>query len=52
MDEGQTDRIVLNLADSPVDISKLNAQLHDWPIDKLKEVLVIDSQGNLIHLYP
>jgi hypothetical protein len=52
VDEGQTDRIVLNLADSPVDISKLNAQLHDWPIDKLKEVLVIDSQGNLIHLYP
>jgi hypothetical protein len=50
--DGQADRIVLNLADSPVSLEKLSAQLHDWPIEGLKEVKVIDGQGNVIDFYP
>lgn len=49
---GQTDRVVLNLTDSAVDPAKLRAQLRDWPIEGLKEVIVIDKQGNVIHFYP
>ncbi len=49
---GQADRVVLNLADSPVDVGVMRAQLHDWPIKGLKEVIAIDKQGNILHLYP
>lgn len=49
---GQTDRVVLNLTDSAVDPAKLRDQLRDWPIEGLKEVIVIDKQGNVIHFYP
>jgi Contact-dependent growth inhibition CdiA C-terminal domain len=49
---GQADRIVLNLSDSPVDLEKLSAQLRDWPIEGLKEIKVIDGQGNVIDFYP
>lgn len=48
----QTDRIVINLADSPVDLNAMRAQLHDWPIGGLKEAIAIDKQGNILHLYP
>jgi hypothetical protein len=48
----QADRIVLNLSDSSVDLAKMSAQLHDWPIEGLKEVKVIDGQGNVIDFYP
>jgi hypothetical protein len=50
--EKQADRIVLNLSDSSVDLSTMSAQLHDWPIEGLKEVKVIDAQGNVIDFYP
>jgi hypothetical protein len=50
--ENQADRIVLNLSDSSVDLSTMSAQLHDWPIQGLKEVKVIDAQGNVIDFYP
>ncbi|MFG2399172.1 putative T7SS-secreted protein [Streptomyces lydicus] len=52
IDKEQTERVVLNLSDSPVDISKMNAQLHDWPNPGLKEVIAIDKDGNIQHLYP
>lgn len=52
VDKGQTDRIVLNLSDSGVAPGALKAQLNDWPIDGLKEVIAIDGQGNVIHFYP
>lgn len=52
VDTGQADRIVLNLSDSPVDLAKMSAQFHDWPIQGLKEVKVIDAQGNVIDFYP
>ncbi|MET8698177.1 putative T7SS-secreted protein [Kitasatospora sp. NPDC004723] len=50
--EGQTNRIVVNLADSPVDVAALKSQLHDWPIEGLHEAVVIDRQGNILHIYP
>jgi hypothetical protein len=49
---GQADRVVLNLTDSSVDLDTMRAQLHDWPIKGLKEVIAIDKQGNILHLYP
>ncbi|MEU9487147.1 putative T7SS-secreted protein [Streptomyces decoyicus] len=48
----QTERVVLNLRDSAVDVSKMNAQLHDWPTPGLKEVIAIDKDGNILHLFP
>ncbi|MFK0288714.1 hypothetical protein ACIQVL_50835 [Streptomyces sp. NPDC090499] len=50
--EGQADRIVLNLSDSPVDTGALSERLQRWPIRGLKEVMVIDRDGNIVHLYP
>lgn len=52
IDKDQADRIVLDMQDSPVEMSKMNAQLHDWPNPGLKEVIAIDKDGNLMHLYP
>ncbi|MFF7591686.1 hypothetical protein ACFZCK_29825 [Kitasatospora purpeofusca] len=49
--EGQTSRIVVNLADSPVEVSALKAQLHYWPVEGLQEAVVIDRQGNILHIY-
>lgn len=49
---GQADRIVLNLADSAVDLNAMRTQLRDWPINGLKEIIVIDKQGNVLHFYP
>ncbi|WP_432040180.1 hypothetical protein [Streptomyces cucumeris] len=48
----QTERVVLNLTDSSVDVSKMYAQLHDWPTPGLKEVIAIDKEGNVLHLFP
>ncbi|MEV1119196.1 hypothetical protein AB0I91_29425 [Actinosynnema sp. NPDC049800] len=52
VEDGQTDRVVVNLADSPVDVERLRAQMRDWPIEGLKEVIVIDKNGAVVHLYP
>ncbi len=49
---GQTDRVVLNLTDNPVDLDAMRAQLRDWPIEGLNEVIVIDKQGNVLPFYP
>ncbi len=48
----QAKRIVLNLADSAVDLEAMGAQLRDWPIPGLEEVIVIDKQNRVVHLYP
>ncbi|WAL69649.1 hypothetical protein ORV05_07820 [Amycolatopsis cynarae] len=50
--DGQTDRIVLNLSDSSADAAAIRTQLHDWPIEGLKEVIAIDRQGTILHIYP
>ncbi|MEV0641122.1 hypothetical protein AB0I77_40615 [Streptomyces sp. NPDC050619] len=52
VDKGQTERVVLNLGDSDADLGALRQQFHSWPKEGLKEVMVIDREGNLVHLYP
>jgi hypothetical protein len=52
VDAGQTDRVVLNLGDSDADLGALRSQFQSWPMNGLKEVMVVDRAGNVIHLYP
>lgn len=47
----QADRIVLNLDSSPIQPNVMKQQLNDYPIDGLKEVLVI-KEGHVIPLWP
>lgn len=51
VDEEQTERVVLNLDDSPVDLDALTAQFAAWPIEGLQEVLVVRGE-QVIHFYP
>ncbi|SDC22834.1 CdiA C-terminal domain-containing protein [Actinokineospora iranica] len=51
VERGQADRVVLNVSDSAVDLDKMRAQLNDWPIAGLKEVLVIDKNGEITEFY-
>ena len=48
---GQTERVVVNLDDSPLGIAALKEQLQTWPIDGLKEVIAI-RKGVIEHIYP
>lgn len=49
---GQADRIVLNLADSHVDLDAMRAQLRDRSIEGLREATVIGRNGNVIDFGP
>lgn len=49
---GQADRIVLNMSDTSVDPDELRARWERFPIRGMKEVLMIDSSGNVLNLYP
>jgi hypothetical protein len=52
VENDQTDRVVVNLGDSDADLGALRSQFNDWPVSNLKEVMVIDRAGNIVHLYP
>lgn len=52
VDKGQTERVVLNMADSKADLEKMRKQLNDWPIQGLQEVIVIDKHGQVVPFYP
>ncbi|MGW0996709.1 CdiA C-terminal domain-containing protein [Streptomyces sp. NPDC002523] len=52
VDKGQTERVVLNLGDSNADLGALRQQFRNWPKEGLKEVMVVDRDGNIVHLYP
>jgi hypothetical protein len=45
--EGQADRIVLNLEDSPIQLDAMKQQLDAFPTARLKEVIVI-KDGQVI----
>lgn len=49
--EGQTNKIVLNMEDSPVSVEDIQKQLKDWPIEGLEDVIGI-KDGEIIHIYP
>jgi Contact-dependent growth inhibition CdiA C-terminal domain len=51
VNEGQADRIVLNLEDSQVSLEALKKQLADNPIADLKELIAIKN-GKIILLHP
>ncbi len=51
VNEGQADRIVLNLEDSPIQLGAMKKQLDDWQIEGLKEVIVI-KDGQVIPFWP
>jgi hypothetical protein len=46
----QTQRVVINLADWPGDLSALKKQFADWPIPGLKEAKVITPSGDIVQL--
>lgn len=50
--EGQTDRIVLNLADTNVNVEDVKAILDRKPIQGLQEVIVITKDGDIVHILP
>jgi Contact-dependent growth inhibition CdiA C-terminal domain len=50
--DDQADRIVLNLADTPVDAEQVSEQLHTWPVPGLNEVIVIDKLNRISHVFP
>ena len=49
--KGQAERVVLNLDDWKGDVDALIRQLNDYPIDGLKEVIVVHD-GNVQSIYP
>lgn len=51
VDRVQSDRIVLNMEDSPIKLDAMKKQLDDWPIEGLKEVIVI-KDGQVIPFWP
>ncbi|GGY33278.1 peptidoglycan-binding protein [Pseudoduganella albidiflava] len=48
---GQADRIVLNLEDSPIPLETMKQQLSSYPVEGLKEVIVIKG-GQVIPFWP
>ncbi|WP_405110511.1 hypothetical protein OG559_30580 [Micromonospora sp. NBC_01405] len=47
VDDEQTRRVVVNLQDWEGDMSALGRQFDDWPIDGLKELVVVKPDGTL-----
>lgn len=52
VERGQADRIVLNLTDWDGDVDDLREQLTNYPVPGLKEIMIIDGAGRIIHFYP
>jgi hypothetical protein len=50
LDKGQTQRVVINLADWPGDLTALGRQFENWPIPGLKEAKAITPNGDIVQL--
>ncbi|EOI6399219.1 VENN motif pre-toxin domain-containing protein, partial [Yersinia enterocolitica] len=50
VNSGQTNNVVINLADTKASISDLQKQFSDWPIKGLDKVIVIDQSGKPIQI--
>jgi hypothetical protein len=48
--KGQTQRIVVNMEDWRGDLGALQRQFDEWPVDGLKEVKVITSEGEIVQI--
>ena len=50
VDAGQTERVVLNLKNWDGDLSSLQKQFTDYPVQNLKEVMIIDKNDLISHI--
>uniref|UniRef100_A8GK56 Filamentous haemagglutinin family outer membrane protein n=1 Tax=Serratia proteamaculans (strain 568) TaxID=399741 RepID=A8GK56_SERP5 len=50
VNSGQTNNVVINLADTKASVSELQKQFSDWPIKGLDKVIVIDQSGKPIRV--
>ncbi|PIT44306.1 hypothetical protein BHC46_10280 [Snodgrassella alvi] len=48
--KGQTNSVVINLADSKATVTDLQKQFKDWPIKGLNKVIVIDNSGKAVRI--
>ncbi|MCO6509137.1 MAG: VENN motif pre-toxin domain-containing protein [Snodgrassella sp.] len=48
--KGQTNSVVINLADSKATVADLQKQFKDWPIKGLNKVIVIDRSGKAVRI--
>jgi len=48
---GQTNNVVLNLADSAADLGRLREQFKNHPIDGLRDIIVVDKNGAVFKLF-
>lgn len=48
--QGQTQRVVLNLEDWRGDLTALQKQFDDWPIDGLKELVAVTRNGSIVQI--
>ena len=52
IESGQTSRVVLNMADSPVARNAIRQALTDRPINGLREIIMIGRDGSIVHFFP
>ncbi|MGI5211789.1 hypothetical protein [Plantactinospora sp. CA-290183] len=50
VEDGQTERVVLNLRDWRGDLGALRKQFDDWPVDELKELVAVTPAGKVVQL--
>ena len=48
--KGQTERVVINLYDWKGSMDELAKQFDDWPIEGLRDIILIDESGNILGL--
>lgn len=48
----KTERVIINLMDWHGDAKELIKQFEDWTIDGLIEIIAIDKNKNIFHIYP
>jgi len=49
---GQTNKIVLNIADWGGEVADIITEINKWPIDGLEEIKVVNQYGQVINIYP
>jgi filamentous hemagglutinin len=50
VEKGQTNSVVINLADTKASVSDLQKQFSDWPVKGLDKIIVIDQSGKPIRI--
>ena len=50
IDKGQTNSVVINMADTKVNAQTLQAQFNKWPVMGLDKLIIIDKSGNAIRV--